>query len=189
MGSVNEAIPEPPSTEIFTPLNRKKNETRLISLLPATFGSPKIKCELQIISLDNPPSYPALSYVWGDHSDAKEILLNGIPYKVTANLHYALLHLRRADKPLIIWIDALCINQDDLFERNHQVSLMHLLYGNADHVIVWLGKESDDSDQAMDFIESLGNSISIRNNDNSSMVVDITSASSRSNWTAVVNIL
>ena len=42
----------------------------------------------------------------------------------------------------LIWIDALCINQDDLHERANQVKLMGNIYGRAETVNIWLGEES-----------------------------------------------
>lgn len=96
--------------------------------------------------------YMALSYVWGDPSKKKEIFVNGRSVQVTANLEAALQALR--DFPRIIqgfrlWIDALCINQDDLVERSVQVGNMRNIYASAWQVVIWLGPESQGSDLAM----------------------------------------
>lgn len=53
------------------------------------------------------------------------------------------------------WIDSICINQANFEERRHQVQLMHLIYRQAEQVIVWLGEPSSDSYLAMDFIRFL----------------------------------
>ena len=53
------------------------------------------------------------------------------------------------------WIDSICIDQSNLQERAHQVQLMQLIYRQAEQVIVWLGKPSNDSDLAIDFIKIL----------------------------------
>jgi hypothetical protein len=61
---------------------------------------------------------------------------------VTANCEAALRKLRNRDSERILWIDAICINQDKTLERNHQVTLMRDIYSKASRVVVWLGKAS-----------------------------------------------
>jgi hypothetical protein len=53
-----------------------------------------------------------------------------------------------------LWADAICINQEDIVERNHQVQLMRDIYRSAELVVAWLGEEKDESDLAMDMIEN-----------------------------------
>jgi hypothetical protein len=98
--------------------------------------------------------YEALSYTWGDSSSRKPIYINGATVFVTENLYTALLHLRFEHKPRILWVDAICIDQQNLEERSAQVQLMFRIYGSAARVIVWLGEQSEDSDLALDVIES-----------------------------------
>jgi hypothetical protein len=96
--------------------------------------------------------YIALSYVWGDANDTAEIYLDGIKVAVRANLEAALLQLRkypRIQQGFRIWIDALCINQDDIEERARQVAIMKDIYASAWHVAVWLGPEANNSDLAI----------------------------------------
>ncbi|KAF6235472.1 hypothetical protein HO173_006155 [Letharia columbiana] len=50
------------------------------------------------------------------------------------------------------WIDAICINQADLQEQNHQVGLMRHTYNRAALVIWWLGKEDEYTATAIQFI-------------------------------------
>jgi hypothetical protein len=80
------------------------------------------------------------------------IYLTGTPRKVTPNLASALLHLRDPEKSLTLWIDTVCINQEDLAEKGHQVGQMRHIYACAEKTCVWLGPSSDNSDVAMDFI-------------------------------------
>ncbi|KAF2496771.1 hypothetical protein BU16DRAFT_458540 [Lophium mytilinum] len=137
-------------------------EFRLLRLIPGS-GSDTIACEDVVVSFVDTkrPSYYALSYVWGDPKDTKPIMFNGSPFWITQNLWRALRQLR-ADKTVsktLIWIDSICINQNDLQERNHQVSAMGQLYSSAAEVIVWLGEGSDQSYYFMDFLcrfEELG---------------------------------
>src|SRR5271154_3222751 len=75
-------------------------------------------------SLNSPPSYVALSYVWGDPARKKDLNIDGKVVRITESLDTALRHLRSfggniTSRPL--WIDALCINQDDNDEKSCQV--------------------------------------------------------------------
>jgi hypothetical protein len=69
----------------------------------------------------------------------KLISIGGEKKEVTVNLWEALRHLRYPERRRVIWVDALCINQEDTLERNHQVNQMGRIYGEADCVIAWLG--------------------------------------------------
>jgi len=95
-------------------------------------------------------SYEALSYCWGDNAAVKTpILCNGARLEITRNLKSALQHLREEEKVRVLWIDAICINQDDPIEREEQVSHMREIYQQAERVVVWLGESADDSDAAL----------------------------------------
>jgi hypothetical protein len=84
-------------------------------------------------------SYEALSYVWSNIRDFGHILVDGHSVSVTKSLETALRHLRHPDQPRTIWIDYICINQEDIVERNQQVAKMGLIYERADSVLIWLG--------------------------------------------------
>ncbi|CZR69946.1 uncharacterized protein PAC_19847 [Phialocephala subalpina] len=99
--------------------------------------------------------YDALSYVWGDPTITRKIIVNGHEVNVTENLEAALrsLQCRLDDRSgRRLWIDALCINQTDILERNVQVKRMATIYNKADTVIAWLGCETDASKSAFRFI-------------------------------------
>ncbi|KAH6684026.1 heterokaryon incompatibility protein-domain-containing protein [Halenospora varia] len=137
-----------------TPLNSKASEIRILELLPGP-ETGQIFGKLSRHHLDdsdqhvNAP-YDALSYMWGTPKDAKTIHLNdNDSFKVTPNLSAALHALRLLDKPRAIWIDAICINQNDLQERSDQVQLMRKIYQQAATVYVWLDVEVDPEDQAL----------------------------------------
>jgi hypothetical protein len=125
---------------------------RLLSIQRSQEGSAELRCTLRTTELKEAPLYQALSYVWGDSSDVASVLVNAQNVPVTRNLFDALQHLRRTDEDLIIWIDALCINQNDNAEKSSQIQLMGDIYRQAKRVIVWLGMELDDSDAAMEQI-------------------------------------
>ncbi|CZR68902.1 uncharacterized protein PAC_18803 [Phialocephala subalpina] len=148
---------------IFTPLDFAKNEIRLIHLLPRQFSRSsldEIECELIQVNLESNPQYEALSYEWGLPTKSPfGISVDGKQYQVRENLSDALRALRLPTEPRLLWIDALCINQDDTTERNHQVAKMGEIYKNARRVIVWVGLEkyqnsrADDALIAISFLE------------------------------------
>ncbi|KAI1362105.1 heterokaryon incompatibility protein-domain-containing protein [Xylaria arbuscula] len=126
---------------------------RLVVVLPSTDRSSDIVCRLCNSTLST-ARYEALSYVWGDPSRRKSVLLNDKPFHATENLESALRNLRHHDRPRVLWIDAMCINQSNVTERNSQVQKMGLIYGRSQRVVVWLGPESEDSSDAIDFLQS-----------------------------------
>ncbi|KXX80953.1 Heterokaryon incompatibility protein 6, OR allele [Madurella mycetomatis] len=86
--------------------------------------------------------FAALSYVWGDESIRRDIILNGEVVSITANLEIALRALARDDvfgDRYKLWVDAICINQVDDQERAHQVQKMRDIYSGAWAVISWIG--------------------------------------------------
>ncbi len=96
----------------------------------------------------------ALSYMWGPEGDFRDLLLGGTLVRVRKNLADALEALRSShfDGARALWVDAICINQDDIPERSSQVSKMSKIYRSAERVIVWLGEANNGSDF---FLESL----------------------------------
>ena len=94
--------------------------------------------------------YEALSYTWGNPDRNHYITWNDKAVGVTENLYSALVHLRLTDKPRYLWSDAICINQNDVDEKNSQVQQIIAIYKGADRVIAWLGTSADDSDFTME---------------------------------------
>jgi hypothetical protein len=87
------------------------------------------------------PKYEALSYMWGDRTTQKSIFVNGKEFLVGENLWDALRYLRKHVNGQRYWIDAICINQADIPERNRQLRIMPHIYERAHTVLVWLGKK------------------------------------------------
>jgi hypothetical protein len=81
---------------------------------------------------------------------------------ITENLHSALQNLREPDKILVLWVDAVCIDQSNIPERNSQVSNMPQTYSEASAVLVWLGIDSlqNDGQLCLDFFNQLARHIS-----------------------------
>ena len=104
-------------------------------------------CSRSELFLDGIASYSALSYVWGTGEKNTPIIINNCSFAVTSDLNTALLYLRNyttANSALSksLWIDAICINQQDSTEKSMQVALMKSIYETAFQVIVWLGDET-----------------------------------------------
>jgi hypothetical protein len=99
--------------------------------------------------------YEALSYTWGDENEKRLITINDQSFYVTESLYQVLFHLRLSNQDRVLWIDAICINQDGDVERGHQVQAMGSIYSSAWEVIVWLGESNEDSHEVISFIKSL----------------------------------
>ncbi|KAH9825670.1 HET-domain-containing protein [Teratosphaeria destructans] len=120
-----------------------ESEIRILKVLPGAFGTP-ICCDLIIVTSQHlSMPYTALSYTWGDPTLDKTILMNGKSHAVTTNLYDALRYLRRDEEPLHIWIDAVCINQNNLPEKTAQVRNMDRVYKRAASTVIWLGPPRD----------------------------------------------
>ncbi|KAF4631343.1 hypothetical protein G7Y89_g6796 [Cudoniella acicularis] len=132
-------------------------QQRLFEITSAP-GSMKIHGRFYIVELSDNPTYAALSYTWGDIGSQRMIMINEKKLAVGENLWYFLRHRTTEDlaSHQFLWIDAICINQQDVRERNHQVSLMGKIYLKASVVVIWLGRESYDSNVAMEYVAKKG---------------------------------
>lgn len=118
---------------------------------------------------DEQLDWEALSYVWGIRTgrdvmyiETREGRSDGpSQLPMTQNLSSALRHLRRLDKARILWVDAICINQQDTVERDAQVIRMADIYASAPRVTVWLGESDEDSHTAFKLMQHLGCQIEI----------------------------
>ncbi|KAF3759966.1 hypothetical protein M406DRAFT_269812 [Cryphonectria parasitica EP155] len=126
------------TSPVYNPLHPSRKEIRLLEI---TAVDPSIVCKLSIVSLHDSPTFCALSYVWGSAKAAEEITVNGSPLLITKSLADALkyipMHWKASSppgdtQPLRLWADAICINQDDVQEKNHQVPLMTEIYSSAE---------------------------------------------------------
>ena len=117
---------------------------RVLELLPAASLHRKLHCGLVETSVDDPLPFDALSYVWGYPQGDKPLICGGQTILITENCELALRYLRRKDRKVLLWVDAVCIDQYSVLERNHQVSVMGSIYHKAKNVIIWLGCGSED---------------------------------------------
>jgi len=142
----------------YTPLpggERIEPFTRLLTLFPGEHSSP-ISCVLEIVNVTQcSVPYEALSYVWGRERAPDAILCGDGPLSITANLDHALRHLRLTSASRRLWVDALCIDQENVDERARQVRYMRLIYKHAALVIVWLGPKVPGVERAFESARKL----------------------------------
>jgi ankyrin repeat protein len=146
----------------YSPLDLEERSFRLLRLFKRSEGL--IRCEIFHAQYDdvedtNIIPYDALSYEWGDQSNLREIEVHRttlhvarMVLPVTENLHLALQHIRSRDEDRVLWVDAICIDQNNPRERGHQVKQMSSIYRNAAKVIFWLGKGSLVTQMAFDYM-------------------------------------
>jgi heterokaryon incompatibility protein (HET) len=127
------------------------SQLRILTLDAGIIGD-RLEGRVQDFDFSNAPSYYALSYTWGDEPDLHPMFLNGAMRLIRSNLFHALQRVRLRSGPINIWIDSICINQEDEIERNSQVRQMADIYRNAAGVMVWLGEKGFTSNMAMDLI-------------------------------------
>ena len=144
-----------PSTRPFTYSLLRDAHIRLIHLNVGAWNDGLSIQILENVDLETAPVYEALSYTWGDSKKERSISCGSESIAITANLATALVQLRNTDRPRILWIDQICINQDDVHERNKQVALMHRIYSKAENVVIWLGEEGPDDGMAFGFVPIL----------------------------------
>lgn len=123
----------------YSPLQEPR-QIRLLRLYPGLSDDP-LSCELEHVSLDDGPSYEAISYVWGDPTFSHSLHCGTGHVAVTRSLDVVLRRIRLEDNIRTVWIDGVCINQTDTRERGHQVGLMGEIYRMAQRVVIWLGED------------------------------------------------
>ena len=143
----------------YQALQRSRNEIRLLKLLP-TDGNAKLNfiptCQIFHAALHENPKFVALSYVWGAATDLRVILVGNSKVRITKNLYDAMMVLRLPKEELVIWVDALCINQSDNEEKSWQVGLMADIYQKAYKVVAWLGPARSGDDSVIEYLNILG---------------------------------
>ncbi|OAQ63723.1 heterokaryon incompatibility protein (HET) domain-containing protein [Pochonia chlamydosporia 170] len=137
----------------YPTLDKCSDEIRLCKIQKAPPDAP-IRLELFTVSLsDDNLRYHALSYMWGEHGD-RWIYVNNTAFIIRPNLLAALKAIRKLSEDTVLWIDAICIDQLAVSEKNHQVSRMGEIYQNAMEVFIWLGDGSNTTDSLLDDINN-----------------------------------
>ncbi|KAL8770345.1 MAG: hypothetical protein Q9209_003981 [Squamulea sp. 1 TL-2023] len=139
---------------------------RLLVLCPGSFGDDiHINLFSTELGINQQPSYEALSYAWGSNDLDNHIAVDSgesqqaLP--ITRNLYTALQYLRYSSTQRTLWVDAVCINQENVEERNYQVSRMADIYKSAEKVVIWLGPDENNSTLAMACLDALALKIKV----------------------------
>ncbi|EEU36013.1 uncharacterized protein NECHADRAFT_101761 [Fusarium vanettenii 77-13-4] len=133
-GSIYEALP----------LNGADSLIRLLELLPGDTADPLV-CNLVVKDQSESPVYEAVSWTWGKPSvkPTQVVQVNSINVHIRPNLHACLLAFRHRNDSRMLWVDAICINQDDDQEKSDQVARMSSIYHFASGVLIYLGEASE----------------------------------------------
>ncbi|KAE9366950.1 HET-domain-containing protein [Stipitochalara longipes BDJ] len=147
----------------------------LFRLIDLHYGAPSddLVCTIFVERLGRRP-FTAISYCWGSTErphlikcgEQKKIVVDGVDYygpaekptgviKITENLKNLLLALRTEDTYVTLWIDSICINQDDTDEKTKQVKVMNLIYDNSSSTVVYLGEANRETEAAMECAKKL----------------------------------
>ncbi|KAL9010697.1 MAG: hypothetical protein Q9173_004396 [Seirophora scorigena] len=155
----------------YVPLSRRSYAIRVLQLLLSKSGSDFLSCKLHEYPLENADTtnhvYETLSYVWGGDEKPKSIIIStddpneefqrpDLELAITQSLHTALSRLSHPQFPRFLWVDAVCIDQMNDEEKEHQIQLMPAIYARARYVLVWLGEAQDDSDMVLESIRIAG---------------------------------
>ncbi|KAK4664534.1 uncharacterized protein QC763_0086990 [Podospora pseudopauciseta] len=143
----------PPHLE-YKPIDHSIAQIRVLTIHLGSSDDP-ILCSLTRHSLQHENDYEALSYTWGDPTRNYLISIGAASLPVTKSAHDALRHLRLKDRDRRVWIDAICINQDDNTERNRQVEYMGQIFKGASRVLAWLGPTNPGTDEAFELIRAV----------------------------------
>lgn len=143
----------------YTPFVSGTAQIRLLQLLPGSRRS-QIDVSIETVSFGprDRPGFEALSYTWGPEGDHGSVHVVGTSGSISVrqNLLEALYSLRLPNQPRCLWIDAICIDQNNLAERSEQVNVMARMYARAARVIAWIGTESATSVLALRSMNTIG---------------------------------
>ena len=130
---------------VYQFLHPRQKEIRLLELLPGSGSNNTLRCHLEHVSLaiDDGPSYETISYCWGDPKARGFVMVDGCTLEVPVAAEKALRRMRLQDVSRVLWIDSLCINQQDDTERGQQVGLMQEIYSGTKLNLVYLGEGGD----------------------------------------------
>ncbi|KAF2273331.1 HET-domain-containing protein [Westerdykella ornata] len=153
----------------YRPLQNPIKEIRLLELQPPSDDAcSRLQARVVHVALES-AKYTTLSYVWGDQSQGRidieityclttkygNVEAGIVKTTIGQNLGSALYHLRQP-RPLMLWIDAICIDQENESEKTDQVKLMFQIYKGSIETIVWLGPPGPHTDVAMETMTDIG---------------------------------
>jgi len=163
----NPAVVVPNEGRVYQPLSGEGRKIRVLVVKPDDAPGANIEAKFEFVDLAEPgetqPPFQALSYFWGSSSEKIPMIIEGdgmlgtVGISPTLNRAIRRLRCQHVDKPLRIWIDAVCINQEDLQERGHQVAMMGSIYARAEMVHIWLDDHVLALDEALRLIRDIYN--------------------------------
>jgi hypothetical protein len=139
----------------YVPLDMVSDEIRVVVLTPSPDSAAPIVCHLGHCPAHCEVTFVGLSYTWGKDTSTSTIILNGQKMNIRSTLAAILRDLRKEGQAVPIWIDAICINQDDIEERDRQLPRMARIYDCAAGVVSYTGSASSDSDLALELVTEL----------------------------------
>lgn len=132
----------PDNAPLYLPLAKDQKQFRLLELHPGE-ANERVQCTLRIVTLKTwrwrLPRYETISYCWGDPRIRETVTVNNKDARVPVSCADALRRMRHELRLKIVWIDAVCIGQDNVDERGHQVGIMRDIYANGRVNLVYFG--------------------------------------------------
>ncbi|CAO2650180.1 Nn.00g014720.m01.CDS01 [Neocucurbitaria sp. VM-36] len=139
-GSTIVGLPEPGHYPQYLYKHLQNSSIRLLHLLPDS-GDDSLRGIIFHVPLESAIQFRALSYVWGTMSQTEALWTPDGVLGITPNLKAALQHLRQKKDSLILWVDAICINQHNMAEKALQIRLLPDIFQRATSVFAYLGND------------------------------------------------
>lgn len=145
---------EEDSTKSFNyqPLDATRKETRIVELHPGQ-GQDDIRCTLHHAALGDRPIYKTVSYCWGDALSRASCYLNNHSISIPQSSANVLRQARSTFSSECLWIDAICINQNDVEERDQQVALMREIYSSSLENLIFLDVELEHASASFELFQ------------------------------------
>ncbi|KAH3912982.1 hypothetical protein HBI56_089210 [Parastagonospora nodorum] len=146
MADIETNAPARPLPFVHSPLPDSETHIRLLEVLQGNFEH-HVVCVMSAWPLDSAPPYSAISYTWGDPALTATITIDGRNMVVGQNCEYALQQtfaIEKKKKEKYVWVDAVCIDQNNIQERGHQVAIMGKVYSKAAQVFACVGPHAED---------------------------------------------
>lgn len=127
------------------PLKDPNSEIRLLYIHNGSFED-RIKCDITCHPLKSAPIFRAISYAWGQKQSGQDVYVGGNRWVVRENCYYALQQARHFHPDSYLWIDSICIDQEDSEEKSAQVAIMGEIYAQAVEVLACVGPADESSE-------------------------------------------
>lgn len=167
------------SPAVYKPLNKESKEIRVLDVLPSLNASVPLHGALRIMTLpeirphrtrsqmSSPQKpwaqpYETISYAWGDCKQRSVIRLDEVALGVPASAEAAVRRTRDKHSVRTVWIDSICINQNDISEKSDQIRIMGDVYACSTCNLIWLGESDETTASAIRSLEAIYDEILAR---------------------------